>query len=212
MPELEQKTFQKRQVACKARISDILSSDFMKNEMSAGFIKINDVIVSRVNLMATVVYKSEQEQSSNNLMIDDGTGKIVLKSFETFAPFSQVDIGDLVLVIGKIREFNNEKYIIPEILKKLSNNLWISVRKLELKNDAIVEQEKGKIEEVIESKAPNSSENIYSLIRKTDSGDGADIDEVIKQSGLVDAESIINRLLENGDVFEIKPGRVKVLE
>ena len=162
--------------------------------------------------MATVVYKSEQEQSSNNLMIDDGTGKIVLKSFETFAPFSQVDIGDLVLVIGKIREFNNEKYIIPEILKKLSNNLWISVRKLELKNDAIVEQEKGKIEEVIESKAPNSSENIYSLIRKTDSGDGADIDEVIKQSGLVDAESIINRLLENGDVFEIKPGRVKVLE
>ena len=26
------------------------------------------------------------------------------------------------------------------------------------------------------------------------------------------AESIINKLLENGDIFEIKPGKLKVLE
>ena len=82
MPELEQKTFQKRQVAYKARISDILNSVFMKDEMSAGFIKINDVVVSRVNLIATIVYKSEQEQNSNSVMIDDGTGKIILKSLK----------------------------------------------------------------------------------------------------------------------------------
>lgn len=210
MPELEQKAFQKRQVAFKVRISDILNSVFMKDEMSAGFIKINDVTVSRVNLIATVVYKAE-DQSANSVMIDDGTGKIILKSFEAFLPFSKVDVGDIVLAIGKIREFNNEKYIIPEILKKLDNNSWINVRKLELKDSIVIEQKESPLEEVVEI-LPNSSENIYSLIKKIDSGEGADIDEIIKQSGLADAESIISRLLENGDIFEIKPGRVKVLE
>ena len=212
MPELEQKTFQKRQVAYKARISDILNSVFMKDEMSAGFIKINDVVVSRVNLIATIVYKSEQEQNSNSVMIDDGTGKIILKSFEAFIPFSKIDIGDMVLAIGKVREFNNEKYIIPEILKKLDDNWWMNVRKLELKNSVIIGQKEEKLEEVSESVLPNPSENIHSLIRKMDTGDGADIDDVVKHSLVSDAEAIISRLLENGDIFEIKPGRVKVLE
>ena len=212
MPELEQKTFQKRQVAYKARISDILNSVFMKDEMSAGFIKINDVVVSRVNLIATIVYKSEQEQNSNSVMIDDGTGKIILKSFEAFIPFSKIDIGDMVLAIGKVREFNNEKYIIPEILKKLDDNSWMNVRKLELKNSVIIGQKEEKLEEVSESVLPNPSENIHSLIRKMDTGDGADIDDVVKHSLVSDAEAIISRLLENGDIFEIKPGRVKVLE
>ena len=209
MPELE-KTFQKRQVAYKVRVSDILNSNFVKDETSAGYVKINDVIVSRVNLIATIVYKAEQEQ--NNAMIDDGTGKIILKSFENFASFSKVDVGDLVLVIGRIRQFNNENYIVPEILRKLNDVSWINVRRLELKDHTIIEQKEEKIEEAVENGAPNSSEKIYSLIKKMDSGDGTDIDEVIKQSGLNDAEQIVNRLLENGDIFEIKPGRVKVLE
>ena len=212
MPESEQKTFQKRQVAYKVRISDILNSNFMKDELSAGFIKINDIVVSRVNLIATVVYKTEEEQNPNNVMIDDGTGKIILKTFEAFLPFSKIDVGDMVLVIGKIREFKNEKYIIPEILKKLHNSLWNNVRQFELKDLALVEQKEEKLEEVVENILPTSSENIYLLIKEIDAGDGVDIDDIIKKSGLDDAESVINRLLENGDIFEIKPGRVKVLE
>ena len=211
MPELE-KTFQKRQVAYKIRISDILNSSFMKDEMSAGFIKINDVVVSRVNLVATIVYKAGQEQNSNNVMIDDGTGKIILKSFENFLPFARVDVGDMVLIIGRIREFNNEKYIMPEILKKLNDNSWINVRKLELKGSLLIERKEENMEVVVENGLPNPSEKICSIIKKIDSGDGADIDEVIKQSGLNDGELIINRLLENGDIFEIRPGMVKVLE
>src|SRR3989338_5982603 len=155
MTELEQKTFQKRQVAYKARISDILNSAFMKDEMSAGFIKINDVVVSRVNLIATVVYKAEQDQNSNSIMIDDGTGKIILKSFEAFLPFLSIDVGDTVLAVGKIREFNGEKYLIPEILKKLGNNSWVSLRTLELKDNAIVAQKEEKTDQAAENPIPN---------------------------------------------------------
>lgn len=212
MPEGEQKSFQKRQVACKVWISDILNSIFMKDETSAGYIKINEAVVSRVNLIATVVYKADQEQNLSSVMIDDGTGKILLKSFENFAPFSKVDVGDMVLVVGRIREFSSEKYLMPEILKKLNDNNWMAVRKLELKNHILVEQKEEKIDDTNVNISVNTGEHVYILIKKLDDGDGADIDEVIKNSNLNDAELIINRLLENGDIFEIKPGRVKVLE
>lgn len=212
MPDLEQKTFQKRQVACKVWISDILNSDFMKDETSAGYIKINDVVVSRVNLIATVVYKADQEQNLSGVMIDDSTGKILLKSFENFAAFSKVDVGDMVLVVGRVREFGSEKYIMPEILKKLNDIGWIAVRKLELKDHILIEQKEEKIDDTDKNLSVNANEHIYALIKKFDPGDGADIDEIIKNSDLNDAESIINHLLENGDIFEIKPGRVKVLE
>ena len=212
MPEAEQKSFQKRQVAFKVWISDILNSVFMKDETSAGYIKINETVVSRVNLIATVVYKEDQEQNLGGVMIDDGTGKILLKSFENFAPFSKVDVGDLVLAVGRVREFSSEKYIMPEILKKVNDANWMAVRKLELKDLILVEQKKEKIEDTDKNAAVNAGEQVYALIKKFDTGDGADIDEIIKNSNLTDTESIINRLLENGDIFEIKPGRVKVLE
>ncbi|HLC60939.1 MAG TPA: hypothetical protein VJJ52_05935 [Candidatus Nanoarchaeia archaeon] len=212
MPDLEQKSFQKRQVAYKVWISDILNSNFMKDETSAGYIKINEVVVSRANLIATVVYKADQEQALSSVMIDDGTGKILLKSFETFAAFSKVDIGDMVLVVGRVREFGNEKYIMPEILKKLNDIGWMAVRKLELKDLIAVEQKEEKIDVTDKNISVNAFEQIYTLIKKLDLGDGADIDTIIKNSSLNDTESTINRLLENGDIFEIKPGRVKVLE
>lgn len=214
MQELQQKTFQKRQIAYKIKISDILNGSFIRDEFSAGYIKLNDTNISRINVIATVVYKAEHASSYSSAVIDDGTGKILLRSFEKVDIFLKVDVGDIVLMIGKIREFNNEKYIIPEILKKINNVGWLNVRKLELLrnknivNDNIKNAEAGLTEEV----NTNINEEIYSIIRKLDKGDGISIDDVIKSCNHSEAESIINKLLESGDIFEIKPGRLKVLE
>ena len=213
MPELEQKTFQNRYISYKVFISNILNANFVKDDISAGYIKLNEINVSRVNIIATIVYKYE-DLSYASAVIDDGTGKISLRSFENKNAFSMVDIGDVILAIGKIREFNGEKYILPEILKKINNAEWINVRKLELKNMGIL------IEDTIQNKNNDSasdnlagtSEEIYSLIKKLDCGEGISTDEVIKVSNNAEAESIINKLLEHGDIFEIKPGKLKVLE
>jgi len=214
MPELEQKTFQKRQVAHKARISDILNSAFVKDELSAGYVKLNGINVSRVNIIANVVYKSEQSPNSTSAIIDDGTGKILLRAFENDYIFSKIDVGDFILAIGKIREFNNERYIMPEILKKIDDLGWMKVRKAELKNTNVIENEKP--EEVSKAAAAdtphNTDENIYLLIKNLDKGDGAAVDEIIKISNSAGTEETINKLLANGDVFEIKPGMLKVLE
>ena len=209
MPITEQKTFQ-RQVAYKVNISDILNCNFIKDELSAGYIKVNGVNVSRVNIIATVVYKPE-ETNFNAIVVDDGTGRISLRSFENNDVFSKIDVGDTSLIIGKIREYTNEKYVVPEIVKKINNFEWLNVRKLELVGKTVADNAKI-TDSVVEEIAVGSNEEVYSLIKSLDTGDGISIEEVIKKSSNKEAEKVINRLLENGDVFEIKPGKLKVLE
>lgn len=206
MPE---QMFQKRNVAYKVRISDILNGSFVKDEMSAGYLKLGNFNVSRINVIANLVYKSEQPSSANSL-IDDGSGKISLRVFENRNIFSKIDIGDFVMVIGKVREFSNERYVIPEIVKKVDDLKWIDVRNLELKN---ADFESAEIKSKPADEEPKAvSEEIYLLIKSLDNGDGADFDAVIKNSKNSNAEQMITKLLENGDVFEVKPGKLKVLE
>ncbi len=210
MPELEQKSL-KRQVAYKERISDILNSTFVKDGTSAGCIRLNGIDVSRVNIIATVVYKADDINYAS-AVIDDGTARISLRSFEKSSIFSKIDIGDAVLVIGRIREFNNERYVAPEILKKIDNAGWLNARKLELKGNPI-----SRIDEKIEGKEAEEEtsdikERAYSLIKKLDDGNGAPAEDVVNALHHTEAENVLNKMLENGDVFEVKPGRLKVLE
>lgn len=210
MPELEQKQFQKRQIAYKAMVSSILSGNFAKDDLSAGYIKVNDNIVSRVNVIANLVYKSK-EAGYSTAIIDDGSGKISLRSFEDSTFFAKIDVGDVILVIGKIREFNKEMYIMPEIIKKINNLIWMRVRKLELKEDINKKIETNVVEDnIVEEVAINK--DIYELIKKLDYGDGVAIEDLINNCESSNVEKIVNKLLEQGDVFEIKPGKIKVLE
>lgn len=209
MPEL-QNNFQ-RQIAYKLRISDILNGAFIKDGSSAGYILLNDAKASRANIIATVVYKSESPNFAN-AVIDDGTGKISLRAFERLDFFSKVDVGDAVMVVGRIREFNNEKHIVPEILKKIDSFEWVGVRRAELKGNVVFENKVPENSNPVEAPADNVNSNIYSLIKSLDKGEGVPVEDVIKNSSDSKAEDAIQRLLENGDVFEIKPGRLKVLE
>lgn len=211
MPELQQETFQKRQIAYKVKISDILSGSFAKDEFFAGYIRLNNVDISRVNIVATLVYKSEGINNSSAI-IDDGTGKILVRSFENSDKFTKTDIGDSILAIGKIREFNNERYIVPEIFKKINNAAWVNVRKLELENTSFNNDSKIIDNNPVVEVSASVNEEIFLLIKSLDKGDGVPIDDVIKTSNNIEAEGIINKLLKNGDVFEIKPGRLKILE
>ena len=211
MPE-QQNQFQKRQIAYKIRISDILSGNFVKEDTSAGYIKTGNAGISRVNIIATAVYKSEQPNYSS-LIVDDGTGKILLRSFENSDSLLKIDVGDFVQVIGKLREFNDERYIIPEILKKIVNAQWLNLRKQELENQKYYAETPVSIGLVIPEYTPsNFNDDIYSMIKNLDNGDGVFVDEIIKKSGHDNTENIIKTLLENGDIFEMSPGKLKVLE
>ena len=59
--------------------------------------------------MGVVVQKSDLN-NYNTLIIDDGTGKISARVFESNVLLDRIEISDAVLIIGRPREFSNEKY------------------------------------------------------------------------------------------------------
>lgn len=213
----------KRQIAYKVKINSILKGEYVKEEgeWAPNYIMLGDKKISRVNLMAVAVAKQNLENANyQNMMIDDGSGRISIRSFDENNNFNNIEIGDIILVIGRPREYLNEKYIVSEILKKINDPLWVELRKLELSykkevNNEVVDSNKSDIkkEEVKEKQIEDDiNTKIFNLIKEADSGEGADTEDIIKRSNIEKAEEIITKLLEQGEVFEIKPGKLKVLE
>ncbi len=110
----------------------------------------------------------------------------------------------------------------PEIIKKINNNKWINVRKVELeienlKTAELSAKEEKVIVENIESEEQtksiiSNSKLVYETVKELDSGQGVDIDDIIKKTGIKDTEEIIKKFLREGEMFEISPGRIKILE
>jgi RPA family protein len=147
--------------------------------------------------------------------LDDGSGSISARVFgEDLAKLAGVNVGDVVLVIGRPREYGSEKYVLLEIIKKVENKKWIDVRRLELgvKREVIVEEkeEETKEESIEESVVGESiGDKIIEFVRNNDKGDGVDIQDIVNE--FKDEDEVKNLLIE-GELFEVKPGRVKVLE
>lgn len=214
MPE----QYQERQTAVKLRIKEINKGNYVVEDgWKPNYLLIKGgEKVSRVNLMGVILDK-EENKAVTNLILDDGSGKITVRSFEAIKSLKEIEIGEGVLVVGKIRLFNNEKYISPEIIKKIDKN-WLKVRCLEL------EKEEGEVKEITEEVAEEPEEvndkeeffdsankNIIDLIKELDKGEGALIEEVKEKSKTDKAEEIIEKMLESGEIFQNSAGRVKVL-
>lgn len=211
MPENNQRI---RQTAYKLPINAIINSVYVKEseEWAPNYIKVGDKKVSRVNIIAFVV--SVNEEGNLSLVIDDGTAKISVRGFEQ-QPNLGVAVGDIVNIIGRPREFGNEKYIVPEIIKKTTQT-WMLLRKLETKDfvAAMPAEKEEVIEEAeeIEGTVLSAHEKINHFIREKDTGAGVEIDEIAKQLNEPGCEKIIEGMLKEGDIFENMPGRVKILE
>jgi len=215
---------QKRQVAYKASVKDLVEGDYVKQEgWQPNYILTKEGRrISRVNLMAAVVSIQDNAQDQKTMLIDDGTGSISVRSFEDTKIMDGLEVGDLIMMVGRPREFGELKYIVPEIIKKIENTKWVDVRQKELETiglsygkeptassiDAVKEEPTIQIKS--DSKSPK--QKVYQLIKSLDKGDGVDIDEVINKSGVKVCEKIINALLQEGEIFEIRKGKVKILE
>lgn len=124
----------KKTTAYKLTVKDILGGGYIKKDNEPNYIQLSDKMVYRVNLLGAVVMKNLIDGSpSKSIVIEDFTGRISVRSFENSDMFDNLAVGDLVLIIGKPREFGSERYIIPEILRKIDDTRWLKVREIELK-------------------------------------------------------------------------------
>jgi len=218
--------FQKRQVAFKTTINQINSGKYIKEEgWNPNYLLLdNGTKVSRVNIIATIIDKQfSKDITYQSISVDDGSGNISLRSFDDDKIIESLNIGDSILLIARPREFGNQIYLTPEIIKKIDNKEWVVLRKLELAKSFHMNKENLinskiqnkntdiKVYKVNEDVIVNENDVLY-LTKKLDNGDGADINQVIEGSKSKEAEKIINNMIKTGELFEIKPGRIKILE
>jgi len=103
----------------------------------------------------------------------------------------------------------------PEIIKQ-TDPAWAEYRKKQLgfmpKAAQTPIQEKRIILEEPVQQTASQFQKITEFIRDLDAGDGAEAEEVSKRTGFPNAPELIRKLVEEGEIFEIRPGRLKVLE
>lgn len=211
----------KRQIAEKLWIADLKAGQYIKEEgLRPNYVLLkNNHKVSRVNLVGTVV-SNNADMGYRDVCIDDGSAKMSVRAFEQMPAMDALNIGDTVFIVGRPREYGQEIYVLPEIIKKIKNMKWLEVRQLELQKNKIVAaepdlpadmdvpEEESAEEEIVEDKGTGA---VKEAIKSLDSGSGADYEAIIKKAG-PDAEKIISNLLKNGDAFEVSPGKLKLLE
>jgi len=143
-----------RMVAKKVRIFDIINGKFFpgkKEQMIASYVITPfGEKLSRVNLIATVVEKfvSESENYAA-LLLEDGSGAIRAKFFGTeTTKVRDIEPGQLVLIIGKLKEYDGEIYVNPEIIRVLHDPNYEILRAAEILENLI---ERKKIVDEIKS-------------------------------------------------------------
>lgn len=206
----------KRQTAYKCTINTLNKGTFVKKEgWESSYIMTEYGDFSRVNIIAVVVGKED-----NNIAFDDGTGQISGRAFDKLEQLEKVGVGQVVLVIGRPREFNNQIYLTIEIIKPVIPG-WVAYRKKELtlikqirvnEQVAPVKIEKPKEAEIVENVSTLSSKDkIAKFIKELDRGDGAIIEDVLRMSKVNNGEELLSDMMMRGEIYESKAGHIKLM-
>ena len=208
----EQKSDFKRQTAFKCNIENLNKGVFVKKPgWESSYLMTDYGDFSRVNIIAVIVGKDD-----NSITLDDGTGQIIARVFDKPELLAHTLIGDPVLLIARPRGYNNQIYLTIDLIKKITDKGWIAYRKKELE---LVKKIRNTIKTGVKKEATivesastmSSKEKIIALIKELDNGEGADIDEIIELSKIKNAEELVKDFILRGEVFELKPGRIKLM-
>jgi RPA family protein len=201
----------KRNIAYKFRIGDLLLGKPIVEGNRFNFLELGDRKIVRVNVVGNIVDKYESEGDKNYIFftLDDGSGQIKLKSFGDSADkFRNVSQGQTVLIIGVLRYFNNEVYISPEIIKE-KDPKYLLVRKMEIEKEKSQNAVPVEREQIIAIK-----DKILEKIKNAEEEGRTDLDKIIMELRETSPEIInqeIKKLLEEGIIFEPRPGKVRWL-
>jgi RPA family protein len=109
---------QERLVAKKMDIKSLYTGQYTVQEgFNPNYIEINGERISRVRVLATVIDKFLSEDGNyGTITLDDSTDTIRAKAFQDLRIIEPIEKGDVVEVVGKIREYNEERYIQQKLL------------------------------------------------------------------------------------------------
>lgn len=201
----------KRNIAFKLRISDILMGKPILNNEKFAFLELGNKKISRTNIAGNIIDKFESQGESKYMVLtlDDGSGQIKLKSFgDDVEKFISIVQGQTVVVIGVLRYWNNELYIQPEIIKE-QDQKYLLLRKLELGKHTPTAENPIDRQQIIAVK-----DRILGKIKNSEEQGGIEKDKLIMEINDISPEIInqeVQKFIEEGIVFEPRPGKVRYL-
>ncbi len=229
--DLEVITMQGRQTAYKLWIAEIVDADYIREEgeWEPNYLDVKGIKVARVNILGTITeFFSNPNGDYVTMTIEDGSAQIAVRAFKEDTRFLQgLAIGNSVLVIGRPKQYQNEIYVIPEIVKKLENPSWIKVRKAELLEtrgqipikQPVLQHETPREtrEEMIASHAslPGNEgvrQKMLNILEKQGES-GMDIDLLMQtvEAQEEEGEKIIEELIKEGEIYMSRPGVLKII-
>jgi len=201
----------KRNIAYKFRIGDLLIGKPLINQDRFSFLELGDKRIIRVNLIGNVIekYENDGERKYSFITIDDGSGQIKIKTFgEDIEKFRNISQGQTILIIGVLRYFNNELYVSPEIVNE-TDLKYLLIRKLETEKNKVLNSQPVQNQEIKAIK-----DKILDLIKNSESEGGIEREKILSDLREASPEIInkeIQKFLEEGIVFEPRPGKVRWL-
>jgi len=210
-----------RLTAYKTWISDLLNSNYVEThgEFESNYVELYNTQISKVNIVATVVNKMESDDKNYaSITLDDGSEEIRLKTWrEDTRLLRDINVGEIILVVGKVKKYNEEVYLIPNVVKKMNVD-WETARKLELietygkpnetqnLNAYPISNKEEKIEvEEIKFTTSNLRNEILSLIEAYEEKEGISLEEVKEKlhADIHGINSVIEELIKEGQVYTI---------
>ena len=197
----------KRLTAKKASISEIINGKFVrKTGFESSYVLTNfGRRLSRVRTLGLIVDKFlSPDEKYATITLDDSTETIRCKVFVNTKLFDNFNLGDMVDIFGKVREYNGEIYIMPEILRKVNGN-FETLRLLEL--EKILKEQNEKIKKIQELQKQTSDLNELKTVAR-------EFIPLEDAEAIIEAQEIIETNVEEKTVSkgEIKSKILKVIE
>ena len=194
--------------------------EFVENEIFEKSLILDGKRIHRVRLLGKVDNVDKSNIVSFNL---DG---ISVKDFENKS--LDVEENDLLDIIGRIGEYNGERYVALEVYSKKNENKdkWTELRNLEIektrnyvKDEETITYNRDELsnELSVESEALEDlygdldvKDKVLDTIREND---GITYEDLIDNLGLEDVEldNVLSELKEDGEIYEPNPGSYRIL-
>lgn len=135
--------------AIKTKIKSLVNGTFVKREgfESNYVLSADGMRLSRVRILATVVDKFiSDDRRFASITLDDGYDTVRARVFTAVSMFDDVQHGDIIDLFGKVREYDGEIYVMPELIAKINDPNLEILRELELRKQE--EEMQAKIKQI----------------------------------------------------------------
>jgi len=188
----------KRIHSVKTKIKQIVSGRFVNQEgLNPNYVITNQgVRLARVRILATIVDKFVSENGKfASISIDDGSDTIRVKAFNAVSMFDNVGVGSEIDLIARVKEYQGEIYLAPEIITVVEDHNFGLLRELELrlqqtefdsKRKTVLEHQKqtadiGELERIMKERFGIQPDEVEAIVQSQEEAPASDKkDEILK--------------------------------